>query len=58
MWSQRLEKKFAKVEFREDQEETKMTSPEMNIQLLLLGWIWGEEKELFKTKQNIKLLRI
>lgn len=50
MWSQRLERKFAKVEFREDQEENKMTSPEMSIQLLFLGLIWGEEKVILKNK--------
>ena len=28
--------------------ENKNAFPEMDIQLLFLVWIWGEEKELFK----------
>lgn len=37
-----------------------MTPPEMNIQLLFLGQIFGEEKirVILKTKQNIKLLKL
>lgn len=30
-----------------------MSSPEMSFQLLFLGLIWGEEKELFKKNKTL-----
>lgn len=46
-----------KVEFREDSEETKTTSPEMSIQLLFRGWIWGEEELFNKAKHQTAQIR-
>lgn len=44
--SQRPGRKAVKIEFRGDQEETKMTLPEMRMRLSFLGWILGGEETI------------
>lgn len=36
--------------------ENQNAFPEMDIQLLFLVWIWGEEKELFKKNKTLNYL--
>lgn len=51
--------KSCENQFRKDQEENKMISPEMNIYLTVVRWLdLGEEKVKWFKRQNIKLLRL